>query len=157
MKDRNKKLLLSAIFAIIALIHPQLSWSQCSTYYVIESEQISPSLMRLSIIVYGKEKKTIDADAMKTALNVALFDGIPRTLFQKPLLDDGFNTSIEKYPAYFSDFYNYRYRDFIQSCIRTSKFKKADKNNGTQYDIEIKIMNLRKDLEKNQIRKKLGI
>ena len=94
---------------------------------------------------------------MIAALNVAMFDGIEGTSFSKPLLEDGVNTSISNNPNYFNPFYDYRYQDFIQSCTMVSKFKKADKKKGTSYTIEIKILNLRKDLEKNQIRKKLGI
>ena len=157
MKQIKFKLWVTMTIIMVACLFPHHVHAQFVSYRLLGYDQVSSSIVRLSIIVYGKDKKTIDADAMKVALNVAMFDGISGSSFSKPLLDDGLNTSMEKYPEFFNDFYNYRYEDFIQSCNMISKFKKADKNKGTHYSIEIKILNLRKDLEKNQIRKKLGI
>lgn len=157
MKQDKTKILLMMAIAIIVWLCPNWAQAQFIEYQVLECEQVSPSVIKLSIIVYGNDKKSIDTDAMIAALNVAMFDGIEGTSFSKPLLEDGVNTSISNNPNYFNPFYDYRYQDFIQSCTMVSKFKKADKKKGTSYTIEIKILNLRKDLEKNQIRKKLGI
>ena len=72
-------------------------------------------------------------------------------------MDDGEQTVLQKYPSYFENLYNNRYSDFISNYVANSAFKKADKNKGTEYIVEVKVLNLRKDLEKNDIRKKIGL
>ena len=109
------------------------------------------------MIVYGKSKKTIDAEAQCAAVRAVLFEGCPKTPYSKALMEDGEVTSSEKYSQYFESLYNGRYTDFIASYGASSAFKKGDKNKGTEYIIEVKALNLRKDLEKNGIKRKLGL
>lgn len=72
-------------------------------------------------------------------------------------MEDGEATSSEKHPQYMESLYNRRYSDFIASYSATSAFKKGDNKKGTEYIIEVKALNLRKDLEKNGIKKRLGL
>ncbi|MDE6216039.1 hypothetical protein [Bacteroides sp.] len=147
---------LSLILCLVLLNSIQF-YAQSVFYQLVESEKISSSVVKLSLKVYGKNKKTIDADAQYAAIRVALFDGCPNTMYNKPLLDDGETTSFEQYPSYFDGLYNYRLSDFIASCIAVSKFKGADKKKGTLYEIQVKVLQLKKDLEKNGIKNKIGI
>lgn len=117
----------------------------------------SSSNVILKLIVYGKSKKNIDIDAQYAAVRTVLFDGCPNTPYSKALMEEGESTSNEKYPQYFEDLYGRRYSDFIASYEATSAFKKGDKKKGTEYTIEVKVLNLRMDLEKNGIKRKLGI
>lgn len=113
--------------------------------------------VRLKLLVYSKSKKTIDAEAQCAAIKVVLFDGCPNTPYAKALVEDGEVTSFQKYPQYFERLYNERFVDFLSFYKATSPFKKGDKNKGTAYIVEVKALKLRKDLEKNEITKRLGL
>ena len=154
MEEYIKRLL---FVVIVTITYNCSSYSQGINYRLISSEQISPSLVRLSIIVYGKSKKTVDIDAQCSALQVAMFDGCPNTSYSKPLIDDGAKTSYNNHPQFFENLYSDRYSDFIMSCEAISAFKKGDKKKGTEYSIVVKILTLRKDLEKNGIKRKIGL
>ena len=131
--------------------------AQNASYQVSESELSSSTNVKLKMLVYGKSKKTIDVEAQCAALRVVLFEGCQNTPYTKALMKDGEITSIEKYPHYFEDLYCRRYSDFINFYRATSAFKKGDDKKGTEYIIEVKVLNLRKDLEKNGIKRNLGL
>ncbi|WP_298074222.1 hypothetical protein [uncultured Bacteroides sp.] len=133
------------------------TYAQTINYQLIKSEKTSSSTVKLTLMVYSKSKKTIDADAQYAAIKTVLFDGCPDTPYNKPLLDSGEATSFEQYPSYFDNFYNYRIGDFILNCLPASSFKKGDKAKGTLYEVQVKVLLLRKDLEKNGIINKMGI
>lgn len=128
-----------------------------AAYKLISSRMESASIVRAKLMVYGQSKKTISNDARLAAVRIALFEGYPATAFDKPLLDDGEATSTGHHPGYFEALYRSRLNDFIPQCTALSEYKKGDKAKGTLYEIDINILQLRKDLEKNGIRKKMGI
>ena len=139
------------------MLHGSPIYSQTMSYKVLNTEKASSSNVSIELMVYCKSKKTIDDDAQCAALKTVLFEGCPNTQYIKALLEDGEITSRESFPQYFDNLYNTRYADFINSCEATSPFKKGDKNKGTKYKVEVKVLNLRKDLEKNGIKKKIGL
>ena len=108
-------------------------------------------------MVYGKSKKTIDTEAQCAAVRTVLFDGCSNTPYSKALMEEGEITTSKKYPQYMESLYTERYLDFVASYSAISAFKKGDNQKGTEYIIEVKALNLRKDLEKNGIKKKLGL
>lgn len=126
-------------------------------YVVVQSELESASVVKLQIKTFSKDKNTVDADAQCAAIRAILFDGIPDTQYRKPMLNDGEKTLTEKYPTYFDKLFNNRFTDFILDYDMLSKFKKADKDKSTLYEVRVKILQLRKDLEKNNIKKQIGI
>lgn len=144
-------------FACLILLSCNLTFSQPVVYHLIKSETVSSSIVKLTMMVYGKSKKTIDTDAKCAAVRAVLFDGCPNTLFMKPLLEDGEATSFQQYSSYFHNLYNCRLDDFILEYYPVSKFKGGDKSKGTLYEIQLNVLQLRKDLEKNGIRRKMGI
>lgn len=146
-----------AMVTTMAIIYSSPLYSQTVNYKVINTEMYSSANVTLKLIVYGKSKKTIDHDAQCAALKVVLFSGCPNTTFTKALMEDGEKTSAEKYSQYFENLYNVRYSDFIESCEAISAFKRGDKKKGTEYSVVVKVLNLRKDLEKNGIKRKLGL
>ena len=146
-----------AMVLVIAIAYCSSLYSQTVGYAILNSKMSSSSNVILKLIVYGKSKKNIDIDAQYAAVRTVLFDGCPNTPYSKALMEEGESTSIEKYPQYFEGLYGRRYSDFIASYEATSAFKKGDKKKGTEYTIEVKVLNLRKDLEKNGIKRKLGI
>ena len=118
---------------------------------------MSSSVIKLTLMVYGKSKNTIDADAQYAAIRTMLFDGCPNTAYNKPLLDIGEATAFRQYSNYFESLCSDRLNDFISNCLAISKFKKGDKKKGTLYEVQVKVLLLRKDLEKNRIKTKIGI
>lgn len=141
----------------ITIVYCSSLHSQTASYIVLGSEMSSSANVKLRIIVYGKSKKTIDAEAQCAAVRNVLFEGCPNTPYSKALMEDGEITSTEKYPQYFENLYSGRYSDFIAFYESISSFKKGDKKKGTEYIVEVKVLNLRKDLEKNGIKRKLGL
>lgn len=131
--------------------------AQTSPYQLTKSESVSSSVVRLTLKVYCPKKKLINKEAQHAAIRVVLFEGCPGTMFSKPLLDEGENTLSQRHPVYFNELYNYRLPDFITSCEAVSDFKKGDKKKATLYEVEIKALQLRKDLEKNNIKRKVGL
>lgn len=142
---------------LLILIAPITLTAQNSSYSVISVEPVQTLDVKIRLIVYCNEKKAVDAEAQIAALRVLLFDGCPNTQYAKSLLEDGQKTSVQKYSYYFDDLFNYRFPDFVSSFSALSKFKKADYRKGTEYEITVKASLLRKDLDKNGIRKKIGL
>lgn len=148
---KKRVLLLLTFLASITVM------AQNSDYRVINTETTTNSDVKIRMVVYCKDKKAVDSEAQIAALRVALFDGCPNTQYAKPLLEDGQRTSVQKYSYYFDDLFNYRFPDFISSFNSLSKFKKGDTKKGTEYEITVKALSLRKDLEKNKIKRKFGL
>jgi hypothetical protein len=113
-------------------------------------------VVKLQINLQSNSKKTLEADALIAAIKIVLFEGMPSTQYNKALLQIGEKTALQQYDTYFADlFENGRYTDFIKSSKQLSKFKKAE-NKGTLFEVEVKILQLRKDLEGNRILTKIG-
>lgn len=110
-----------------------------------------------NIYVFCDSKKEISLAAYLSGIRCVLFEGIPGTKFDKPLLSEGEVTLMDKNPTYFDGLYNRRYVDFVKECLMISKYKKSEVKKATLFQITIKALDLRKDLEKNNIKKKLGI
>ena len=147
---------LALFLAVVAMCCNSL-YSQTASYKVLDSETSSSSNVKLRMIVYGKSKKTIDIEAQCAAVRAVLFDGCPNTPYSKALMEDGEVTTSERHPQYMESLYSGRYTDFIASYSATSAFKKGDDKKGTEYIIEVKALSLRKDLEKNGVKKRLGL
>ena len=146
------------LFLLLAVFVLSLSTSaQTVAYQLLESESVSSSVVKLTLIVYGKSKKTIDTDAQYAAIRVVLFEGCPHTAYSKPLLDIGESTAFRQYPNYFKNLYYESLGDFVSDCLAVSKFKEGDKKKGTLYEVLVKVLLLRKDLEKKGIKNKMGI
>lgn len=147
--------------AILSLIVTVLlsgsAWAQNARYVVVSSEIESSAIIKLQIKTFCQEKDFVDAEAQCAAIRAVMFDGISNTTFHKPLLTDGEKTMINKYPSYFNNLYTERYVDFIAGYQAISKFKKADKDKSTLYEVRVKVLSLRKDLEKNNIKKHFGL
>ena len=144
-------------FLIITALCCGSLYSQNTRYKILTTELTSSSNVKVKLLVYGKSKKTIDAEAQRAALRIILFEGCPNTPYSKPLMEDGEITSKQKHPQYFEGLFDERYSDFIASYEATSSFKKGDKKNGTEYIVEVKVLSLRKDLGKNGLIIKIGI
>ena len=149
--------ILNSILLLLLTFIPVTLTAQNSDYSIIKTETVSNSDVKVRIVVYCKDKKMVESEAQIAALRILLFDGCPNTQYAKALLEDGQKTSVQKYSYYFDDLFNSRFSDFVSSSYAISKFKKADNRNGTEYEITVKASLLRKDLEKNGIRRKIGL
>ena len=146
-----KKIILFTILFLFPIIG---CFAQSSI--LVNAESKNPEIVKLQINCQSKNKKTVENDALISAIKIVLFEGVPNTQYSKSLLPIGEKTALQKHEAYFSDLFdNGRYTDFIKSHKQLSKFKKAD-NKGTLFEIEVKILQLRKDLEENRVSNKMG-
>ncbi len=149
-----KKLVFS--FVLMIFLAGSLYSQQFSNYLVLDAEVESSSVVKLKIKTFCRNKKYVDAEAQCVAIKTVLFNGIPNTQYKKPLLDEGEYTSYDEHPVYFENLFTYRFFDFIQSYRMLSKFRKAN-DKSTVYEVKVKIIQLRKDLEKNNIRRNIGL
>ncbi len=142
--------------ALIALLISLIASGQNLPYQINIVVNSSPSEVSFEIAVFGGNKKAIEYEACCAALRAVLFEGINGTPFNKPLLSVGEKTSKELYPEYFNMLYGVRYPDFVYNLTAISKFKKGV-NKSTVYRVTVKALSLRKDLEKNRIKKNIGL
>lgn len=133
------------------------AFSQTASYSLIGTKIKSPSSVEITLMTYATKKKSVEKEANCAALHIIMFDGLAGTIYNKPLLDKGL-TVINENPVYFENLFNSRLSDFIKCSKMLSKFKKAEKGKkSTIYCIEVNYIQLRKDLEKNNIKTQLGL
>ncbi len=115
------------------------------------------SEVTFNVYVFCDSKKELNHAAYVAGIRCVMFEGIPGTRFSKPLLNEGEGTLIDKHPTYFEELYGWRYADYVKDCVLLSKFNKSGVGKSTLFEITVKAFELRKDLEKNKIKTKLGI
>ena len=151
------KALFSIFTALLLSCNVWAQDSKVSKYVVVHSELESASVVKLQIKTFCKSKKLVDTEVQCAAIRAILFDGIPDTQYRKPMLTDGEKTLTEMHPVYFNKLFGERFSDFILDYTMLSKFKDSDKDNSTLYEVKVKILQLRRDLEKNNIKKQIGL
>lgn len=126
-------------------------------YQLSETISESQSEVTFKVYVFCSDKEEIKEAACLAGIRCVMFEGIPKTKFNKPLLNEGEQTLISKNRAYFNDLYIERFNDYVKKCTMISKFKKSDIKKSTLFEVTIKVIELRKDLERNNIKTKFGI
>ena len=148
-----RKFLIIVALACVTIIGK----AQVVPYKLAEKVSESQSEVTFKVYVFCETKKELDQAAFLAGIRCIMFDGIPGTKFSRPLLNEGEQTLIDKFPSYFDEFYGRRYADYIKGCVMLSKFKKAGVGKSTLFEVTVKAFELRKDLEKNNIKAKFGI
>lgn len=131
--------------------------AQIVPYQLVETVSDNQNEVTFRIYVFCDKKKELDHSALLAGIRCVMFDGIPRTKFNKPLLSEGEKTLINKYSTYFNDLYEWRYVDYVKTYTMLSEFKKSGVGKSTLFEITVRAIDLRKDLENNHIRNKFGI
>lgn len=144
-------------FTLIAMAFPLLASAQLSGYLYEETTASTQEDVTFTLRVFCNDKKAIDQQANLAAIRCVIFNGVPGTRFSKPLLTEGEATVMQEYPGYFDDLYYNRWTDFVKEYKMMTKFKKSGDKKSTIYEVTVKASMLRKDLEKNNIKRKLGI
>ena len=108
---------------------------------------------------YGKYQADAIMDAQKNAFKVLLFNGIPDTDMNIPLIENE-NDFRLKHAKYFKKFFdNDYYRTFMMSSTKSSKLSKVKGSQGAKsitLEIKINYNSLRRDLEQNGIIRTFG-
>lgn len=128
-----------------------VSWNLSEVKYLQDSN------IDMILIIYGAKKKDAYYHAKCSAIKLLLFDGVGVGRNAKSLLSDGEHSAYQSNPSYFQNLYSKTYNDFIKTCTMESEYKKADKEKGTKFHVVVKETLLRKDLEKNKIKIKMGL
>ena len=144
-------------FTLIALVFPLLTSAQLSRYLYEETLASSQDDVTFTIRVFCDKKEAVCQQANLAAIRCVIFNGIAGTRFSKPLLTEGEATMMQEYSVYFDDLYHNRWIDFVKECKMITKFKKSGDRKSTIYEVTVKASMLRKDLEKYNIKRKLGI
>lgn len=96
-------------------------------------------------------------EAQCAAMRIILFDGLPNTIYSRPLLSEGVSI-IHENKSYFDDIFLNRGSDFVKSISMDSDFKKALKGEkSTLFTVEVNYIQLKKDVEKHGIKKQFGL
>lgn len=148
-----RRILITLALAFFALVGK----AQVVPYQLAEKVSEGQSEVTFKVYVFCDAKKQLDQAAFLAGIRCVMFDGIPGTKFSKPLLNEGERTLIDQHPAYFDELYGWRYADYIKECVMLSKFKKSGVGKSTLFEVTVKAFELRKDLEKNNIKTKFGI
>lgn len=148
-----RRILITLALAFFALVGK----AQVVPYQLAEKVSENQSEVTFRVYVFCDAKKQLDQAAFLAGIRCVMFDGIPGTKFSKPLLNEGERTLIDQHPAYFDELYGWRYADYIKECVMLSKFKKSGVGKSTLFEVTVKAFELRKDLEKNNIKTKFGI
>lgn len=131
--------------------------AQNASYYFVNAEVKSPSSVLITLKTMADKKKSVDFEAKCAVLRIAMFDGIPGTIYGKPLLNQG-TIALSENKEYFDDLFNNRMFDVIRTATMKSDFRKAEKGEkSTLFTVDLNYIQLKKDLEKNNIKKQLGI
>lgn len=152
-------IILSLLFLYSADAQDIIDYEKPSSvsWRLAEATYLPNSNIEMRIVLYGAKKKDIYYHAKCAAIKILLFDGIGTGGYAKPLLSDGEHTVFQSYPSYIQNLYRKRYNDFIMNCTMESEFKKADAEKGTSFNVVVKASLLRRDLEKNGLKNKIGI
>ena len=105
---------------------------------------------------YGKNQSEAVADAQVNAFKVLLFNGLPGTELNVPLIENEFEAK-SKNSNYFKKFFEERnYKTFIMSSTESSNLIKMKGTKKITVDVKINYNSLQKDLEQNQLIRKFG-
>ena len=134
-----------------------ITHAQNANYVFVEAQVKSPSSVRIILKTYAEKRKNVDLEAKCAAIRIAMFDGIEGTIYNRPILSQG-TLALTENASYFDNLFNNRLSDVVRYAKMESDFKKAEKGEkSTLYTVEINYIQLKKDLEKNKIKKQLGL
>lgn len=144
------------LFLICVFVCPQFSFAQKDT---VQHHKTSDNIHAVfTVKSYCKKKKQVLQDATLIAIRQVLFKGIPNTMFWKPLFPEGESVAFKEHELYFTELINKRCLDFLE-IKQISDFKGEGKNKKerhTVFEVKANVLQLRRDLEKNNIIKRLG-
>lgn len=143
------------LFIFLGVMNVFAASSQNLNYIFVEGKVKSPSSVTITLKTYASKKKEVSKEANCAALKIIMFDGVEGTIFHKPLLNQGVS-ALHENEAFFNNLFNERLSDYIKQSNMLSDFKKAE-GKSTLFSVEVNYIQLKKDLEKNQISKHLGL
>lgn len=145
------------LVSVIMFLSTLKGFSQSTNYVYVEGKVKSPSSVTITLKTFATKKKEVDKEAKCAALKIIMFDGVEGTIYNRPILRQGV-AALHDNEEFFSTMFNDRLSDYIKQTKMLSDFKKAEKEEkSTLYSVEVNYIQLKKDLEKNNISKQLGI
>lgn len=115
-------------------------------------------IVSMRCIGFGKKALSASIDAELSAIKTILFVGANGTQYNTPLIVEEKSVVENKFKSFFSTFYNEGYKSFIESSVVTVPFgKNSLKQKCITLDVKIKVSQLRKYLENNDIIRKFGL
>ncbi len=145
------------LFSIIMFLCSLKGFAQNANYVFVEGKAKSPSSVTITLKTFATKKKDADKEAKCAALKIIMFDGVEGTVYNRPLLRQGI-AAMHDNEAFFNTMFNDRLSDYVKQAKMLSDFKKAEnEEKSTLYSVEVNYIQLKKDLEKNNICKQMGI
>lgn len=145
------------VLSFVVLLSSLNAFCQNSNYLFVEGNVKSPSSVTVILRTFAAKKKDVEKEAKCAALKIVMFDGVEGTIYNRPLLSQGV-AALHDNEYFFDTLFNSNLSDYIKQAKMLSDFKKAEKNEkSTLYSVEVNYIQLKKDLEKNKIRKQLGL
>ena len=145
------------VLSFVVLLSSLNAFCQNSNYLFVEGNVKSPSSVTVILRTFAAKKKDVEKEAKCAALKIVMFDGVEGTIYNRPLLSQGV-AALHDNEYFFDTLFNSNLSDYIKQAKMLSDFKKAEKDEkSTLYSVEVNYIQLKKDLEKNKIRKQLGL
>ena len=145
------------VLSFVVLLSSLNAFCQNSNYLFVEGNVKSPSSVTVILKTFAAKKKDVEKEAKCAALKIVMFDGVEGTIYNRPLLSQGV-AALHDNEYFFDTLFNSNLSDYIKQAKMLSDFKKAEKDEkSTLYSVEVNYIQLKKDLEKNKIRKQLGL
>lgn len=115
-------------------------------------------VVSMRCIGFGKKALSASIDAELSAIKTILFVGANGTQYNTPLIVEEKSVVENKFNGFFSKFYNEDYKSFIESSVVAVPFgKNSLKQKCITLDVKIKVSQLRKYLENNDVIRKFGL
>lgn len=126
--------------------------------YDLETYSVSPQEQTATLVIniYTNKKKELDASASFAALKIIMFDGLPETIYSKPLIREPYEDFYFKYKNYLDNLYSTYSQNFITQLEQLTEYKKGP-NKSTTMKITVKVHELKRDLVNKHILKTLSI
>lgn len=138
---------------ILLLLVSFTAFSQNSVSFISETKDE----ITVRILVYARNEKNAVIEAKLYAINSLLFRGISGSSYSRPIIGTDEERIVNEHLDYFDSFYNSRYLSFITSAIPKSKLVKDEtKRKCMVFDVSIKKLTLKRDLEDSGVIRKFG-
>ncbi len=147
---------LFGLFLTIFLLSNNVNAQNPRTAEVNYAGESEKGTIFLEVIGYGKGWETATEEAEKKAFEILLFQGLPATANDKPIVEDETTSKQENEEFYKEFFTQKKYKNFMMKISSSTKPKKVRKQKQATFYFKINIDALRKHLEDKQIIRKFG-
>lgn len=126
--------------------------------YQVNCIDINGETMTFRVVGYGKNAKIASHNAELSVIKALMFEGIPNTQQNIPMVPETESTAMNKYGKELNKFFDNEYQSEIVRSVITRKFgKNVNKQKSITLDVTVNIRSLRNKLERIGVIRKFGL